>query len=481
MWGTTGACSRSTTPGLSSQPSVSTPCSTPRENRICMPTQMPSTGRPPASRRPMTSWPRTARSPCMQAAKAPTPGTTRPSASCAVARSAVRVTDAPARSRTVTSFIGSEGALGGGHAGLAGVDRDRVAERPGERLELRLDQVVRVAPGQHPDVQGEVRVEGEGLEDVPGQGSLVVAADDDVRLGLGLAGVHAVRPPGHVHDGLHQCLVEGHGGVAEAADADLVAERLAERLAEHDRGVLDGVVGVDVGVALGADHQVDQRVPGEGGEHVVVEPDTGAHLGAAGAVEVDLDVDGRLLGLPVQLRYAAHPASSMTSVSACLNACISSAVPIDTRSHPSGPVSRISTPRSSSPCQTACRSAKRPNNTKFASLSATSSPCSRNQPTVSSRSARRSSTRPSSSGACRSAASAVAWVTAERWYGSRTTRIASQISGAAARYPSRAPARANALLIVRDTTRLRSDGSSSSALGVPARRNSAYASSTTTR
>ena len=49
----------------------------------------------------------------------------------------------------------------------------------------------------------------------------------------------------------------------------------------------------------------------------------------------------------------------MTSVSACLNVAISSAVPIETRSQPSGPTSRISTPRSSSPCQTACRSAKR--------------------------------------------------------------------------------------------------------------------------
>ena len=62
-----------------------------------------------------------------------------------------------------------------------------------------------------------------------------------------------------------------------------------------------------------------------------------------------------------------------------MNAVISSGVPIDTRSQPSGPVSRISTPRSSRPCQTACRSANRPNSTKFASLSATSSPCSRSQ------------------------------------------------------------------------------------------------------
>ena len=49
----------------------------------------------------------------------------------------------------------------------------------------------------------------------------------------------------------------------------------------------------------------------------------------------------------------------ITSVSASLNAAISSAVPIDTRSQPSGPVSRISTPWSTRPCQTACRSANR--------------------------------------------------------------------------------------------------------------------------
>ena len=57
-----------------------------RSNRTCMPTQMPSTGRPPASRRPMTLGPCTAVSPAMHAANAPTPGTTRPSASKATSR-----------------------------------------------------------------------------------------------------------------------------------------------------------------------------------------------------------------------------------------------------------------------------------------------------------------------------------------------------------------------------------------------------------
>ena len=45
-----------------------------------MPTQMPMTGRPPDSRRPTIQSPRASRSPFMQAEKAPTPGTSSPSA-----------------------------------------------------------------------------------------------------------------------------------------------------------------------------------------------------------------------------------------------------------------------------------------------------------------------------------------------------------------------------------------------------------------
>ena len=68
-----------------------------------MPTQMPSTGRPPASRRPMIRSPLIARRPAMQAAYAPTPGTTSPSASSAVSKSPVSMTAAPARSTARTT------------------------------------------------------------------------------------------------------------------------------------------------------------------------------------------------------------------------------------------------------------------------------------------------------------------------------------------------------------------------------------------
>lgn len=62
-----------------------------------MPTQMPITGRPPDSRRSMTQSPRASSRPRIQAAKAPTPGTSSPSAFMAVSKSRVISTSAPTR------------------------------------------------------------------------------------------------------------------------------------------------------------------------------------------------------------------------------------------------------------------------------------------------------------------------------------------------------------------------------------------------
>src|SRR6185369_16318593 len=73
-----------------------------------------------------------------------------------------------------------------------------------------------------------------------------------------------------------------------------------------------------------------------------------------------------------------------------------------------------------------------------------------------------------------------AWVSDDKWYGNRTTCSASTIAGDAARYPTRTPAKANALLMVRVTTSRGNRGSSVIALSVPGRANSAYASSTMT-
>ena len=65
--------------------------------------------------------------------------------------------------------------------------------------------------------------------------------------------------------------------VGVAPDPGAVAQRLRDRQPERDAGVLDGVVAVHVQVALRLDGEVEQRVPRERVEHVVEEPDAGAH------------------------------------------------------------------------------------------------------------------------------------------------------------------------------------------------------------
>src|SRR5690606_37886565 len=143
----------------------------------------------------------------------------------------------------------------------------------------------------------------------------------------------------------------------------LVAEGLRERLTEGDRGVLDRVVAVDVQSAGGLDGQVEQSVLAELGEHVVEEADSGRHVHPTGAIEVDLDQHGGLLGAALDATNAAHCVAFEAVVRAERNAAISAEVPTLTRSHSGGPTSRISTPCSSIASQTRRRSANVPNST----------------------------------------------------------------------------------------------------------------------
>ena len=174
-------------------------------------------------------------------------------------------------------------------------------------------------------------------------------------------------------------------------------------------------------VAVGLDGEVEASAcRPKRGEHVVVEPHAGGHVGAPGAVEVELDEHLRLLGLPLDARAAplgagliVRPPSSLVS-RASWNAAISSGVPIETRSQPAGPVTRISTPRSSRPCQT-CLTVARTGRTRrsWRRCRRPRGPAPRSQVDQRGR-ARRAGPRPgaSSSSACRRAARATAWVTA---------------------------------------------------------------------
>ena len=256
----------------------------------------------------MSSSPRLARSASITARKAPTPGTTRPSASRMSARSEVSTRVGARRLERLD---------GGVHVARSVVeDRDErtrahrapfvlgmplderveglgLTERTGERLVLGLGDVVRVAAAEDAHVHRERAVEGDRLEGVPDERSREVAADQVVLEPCGLPAVDEIRPSADVDDGLRERLVERHEGIAVPGDPGLVAECLANRLPQHDGDVFHRVVRVDVGVARGSHREIGERVLREGGQQVVEEGHRRVDVAASGAVEVEVQFDRR--------------------------------------------------------------------------------------------------------------------------------------------------------------------------------------------
>ena len=188
------------------------------------------------------------------------------------------------------------------------VDGDRGAQGPGDGLELALHDVVRVAAGEHRTcrhrwawkarVSSTCRVSDPVYGTPPGP-----AADQRILLAGRLAAVHAVRPAGHVDHRLGQRLVQRHQGVAEPADA-APCRRARSRSAwpSDDRGVLDGVVGVDLRVAGGARPSGRSASAWPGRSACGRRSRTPVEISdAAGAVEVEAELDARLRRRPLEL------------------------------------------------------------------------------------------------------------------------------------------------------------------------------------
>src|SRR5882672_662318 len=106
------------------------------------------------------------------------------------------------------------------------------AQRTGERLEHRLALVVGVVAAQVVDVQRHLGVIDEALEKLVHQVDIELADQGARELDV----VFEPGPAGEVDHHARQRLVERHVGVAEAAYARLVADRLGERLAERELG-----------------------------------------------------------------------------------------------------------------------------------------------------------------------------------------------------------------------------------------------------
>src|SRR4029453_3535823 len=188
-----------------------------------------------------------------------------------------------------------------------------------------------------PELLGQLRVERRVTEDL---------------LAGGLDLVDEEGAAGQVEGNLDERLVEGNGHRREAAHPGLVPQRLLQRLAQGEADVLDRVVGIDLEVALGRNGEVEPAVAPELGQHVGEERQPGVRRHRAGPVEVELEVDGGLAGVPVDRGGAVHRISSRAS----RNRSISAAVPTVTRRQPSNrghdEQLRTSTPLSSRASQT---------------------------------------------------------------------------------------------------------------------------------
>ena len=148
----------------------------------------------------------------------------RPSARCSTRR---RAGSRPATSRTRPKFTGYSAPLVEGTSVTRGSIATACAQRPGQRLELGLDDVVGVAAGvEHPHVQADPRVEGEATPARAGSGwsgspARSSASCPRARRARSTAGRTGRRRPATSTSS------SGIGRVAEAGDAALVAERLA--------------------------------------------------------------------------------------------------------------------------------------------------------------------------------------------------------------------------------------------------------------
>ncbi len=156
------------------------------------------------------------------------------------------------------------------------------AQCAAECLENRLDLMMRVAPANIVDVQGNEGVIDETLEKLAKQVDVESANDGAREVGV----VFQPRPPGKIDHHPRQRLIQRNVGMAVAADAGLV-ERLVERLPESDAEIFHGMVGVYFKIAFGLDVEVDHAVTGDLIEHVFEKRQAGFRRQTTAAVEVD--------------------------------------------------------------------------------------------------------------------------------------------------------------------------------------------------
>ena len=133
---------------------------------------------------------------------------------------------------------------------------------------------------------------GEALEKVLGQFGLEIAN----ALGVYLATTHAIGTAPQIDRCSCEGFVHGHQEISGAQDASLCTERLEHRFSERDACVFDGVVLIDVEIAFGCERQVEGPMACNEIEHVIEKTDSGGDARGTSPIEIQTDVDVRLVG-----------------------------------------------------------------------------------------------------------------------------------------------------------------------------------------
>src|SRR6266508_1245769 len=204
------------------------------------------------------------------------------------------------------------------HVADARVEPSRFRQRPSHLFEDGLGDVVQILTIVHGHVQRELRVEGNGAEEILEQVQVEVRNPRPPERHI----EDQVWPTRDVHRRMHERLVHRQEGVSIASDAPLVAHRLLEGLAQADADVFHCVVQVHLEVAFGVHGEIHQAMLGPGLQHVVEEGNARLHLGRTAAVQVELQDDLCLLRvvldprLPVAWLHALPPVRSMRTAAA---------------------------------------------------------------------------------------------------------------------------------------------------------------------
>src|SRR5271155_5788885 len=194
----------------------------------------------------------------------------------------------------------AERALGRERARQPRLATGRMVHRARQRLEGRLDNVMRVAAADQVEVQVHSDFVGQRLHKVVHQLGLEVAdsllADGDV--------VAEVRAPADIDNRRTDGLVERHRRFAEALDPRTISQRIPKRPPDDDPHVFDRMMVVYVQIAAGGDLQIEESVARKALEHVIEERHARFRVAATGAVELERDSHGSLARLALDFRTA---------------------------------------------------------------------------------------------------------------------------------------------------------------------------------